>query len=48
MEELLNDKLVGILLNIQKEKGFLEKICNWEPNHWVASKKDGNFFLVFD
>lgn len=39
LEELQNDKIFGILLNIEKQKGFLEKMCSWDPNHWVAAKR---------
>ncbi|CAD8069682.1 unnamed protein product [Paramecium primaurelia] len=39
-EELIADPQVyGLLISLIKEMSFIEKLCNWDPRHWVSIRK---------
>ncbi|CAD8083619.1 unnamed protein product [Paramecium sonneborni] len=38
--ELLRDQQVyGLLINVIKEKSLIERICSWDPRHWISIRK---------
>ncbi|CAD8167523.1 unnamed protein product [Paramecium octaurelia] len=48
-EELIADESVdGLLINKIKEISFIERLCQWEPRHWVCIRKSRNADNTFE
>ncbi|CAD8162751.1 unnamed protein product [Paramecium pentaurelia] len=40
-EELLSDENVyGLIINKVKQISFIERLCQWEPRHWISIRKN--------